>query len=145
MHKKTGRFQHGTTGGGTLGLKNADLDLLGLGSSLICAIHCAAIPILLSFSSLNALHFLANPYIEWTFIGIGILFVLISLWPSYKKVHHRTRPLYVAASGFGFIAMGRLDLNEIWEISNTVLGAAMVATAHYINWKLTGGPVHHHH
>lgn len=126
-------------------IKNNTIDLIALSSSLICAIHCAAIPIVLSFSSLSSLHFLENPIIEWTFIGCGLIFVLVSLWPSYKKVHHQTRPLLIAALGFVCIAMGRLNLTELWEIINTVIGASLVSLAHYINWKLVKSTCNHKH
>ncbi len=116
--------------------KNA-LDIIALSSSLICAIHCAAVPIVLSFSSLNSLHFIENPYIEWVFITLGLLFAFISLWPSYKKYHHKIKPLLFACSGFVLIAIGRLDLMEYWEMVNTVTGALLIASAHYFNWKLS--------
>lgn len=117
-------------------IKNKTIDIIALTSSLICAVHCASIPIVLSFSSLSSLHFLENPYIEWTFIGFGIVFVFISLWPSYKNNHRKVKPLLYAALGFIFIAIGRLDFTELWEISNTVIGASLVSVAHYLNWKL---------
>lgn len=117
-------------------IKNPTYDIIALSSSLICAIHCAAVPIVLSFSSLSSLHFLHNPLIEWFFIALGIVFVLVSLWPTYKRVHNRSKPLLIAALGFGLIALGRLDFNELWEIANTVMGALMVSVAHFVNWKL---------
>ena len=117
-------------------ISNAKLDIIAFTSSLICAIHCAAIPIVLSFSSLSSLHFLENPFIEWFFIILGLIFVFISLWPSYKKVHHKLKPLRIAALGFTLIAIGRFEFTELWEISNTVLGASLVSLAHYYNWKL---------
>ncbi|MEJ4087380.1 MerC domain-containing protein [Galbibacter orientalis] len=126
-------------------IKNNTIDLIALSSSLICAIHCAAIPIVLSFSSLSSLHFLENPIIEWTFIGFGLIFVLTSLWPSYKKVHHQTKPLLIAALGFVCIAIGRLNLTELWEIVNTVIGASLVSLAHYSNWKLLKGKCNNKH
>lgn len=126
-------------------IKNNTIDLIALSSSLICAVHCAAIPVVLSFSSLGSLHFLGNPYIEWTFISFGLVFVLTSLWPSYKKVHHRTKPLLLAGLGFAFIGIGRLHLTELWEIVNTVLGASIVALAHYLNWKLIRAKGNHKH
>lgn len=117
-------------------IKTRTFDLIACTSSLICAIHCAAIPIVLSFSTLSGLHFLENPYIEISFIMLGIVFVLISLIPSFIRVHQKLKPLIIAAVGFAFISLGRLDLNEIWEAFNTVTGAFLVAFAHYNNWKL---------
>ncbi len=126
-------------------IKKQTFDIIALTSSFICAIHCAAVPILLSFSSLSSLHFLHNPLIEWSFIGLGVVFVFISLWPSYKKAHHRSRPMLIAAVGFGIIALGRLDFSETWEVVNTVVGALMVSVAHFVNWKLLRSKVNHEH
>lgn len=126
-------------------IKNNNIDLIAISSSIICAVHCAAIPVVLSFSSLSSLHFLENPYIEWTFISFGFVFVLTSLWPSYKKVHHQTKPLLYAALGFAFIAVSRLNLTELWEIINTVIGAFIVALAHYLNWTLMRSRDNHRH
>jgi len=126
-------------------IKTPTFDIIALTSSLICAIHCAAVPIVLSFSSLSSLHFLHNPLIEWSFIGLGLVFVFVSLWPSYRKVHQRSKPLLIAAIGFGLIALGRLDLNEAWEVSNTVGGALMVSMAHFVNWKLVRSILNHKH
>lgn len=117
-------------------VKSNTIDIIAFTSSLICAIHCAAIPILLSFSSLSSLHFLENPLIEWTFILLGIVFVFVSLWPSYKETHHKTKPLVFAGIGFALIAIGRLEFTELWEVANTVVGALLVSLAHYFNWKL---------
>ena len=126
-------------------IKNNTIDIIASTSSIICAIHCAVIPILLSFSSLSSLHFLANPYIEWTFIGLAILFVFVSLWPSYRNIHSKIKPMVFALAGFVLIALGRFDVSELWEVMNTVSGALLVSAAHFINWKLLRGKGHHQH
>ncbi|WP_178984812.1 MerC domain-containing protein [Winogradskyella helgolandensis] len=125
--------------------KNNTLDLIALTSSLICAIHCAIFPILLSFSSLSSLYFLNNPIIEWAFISLGIVFLFTSLWPSYKNNHHNTKPLKMALFGFAFIALGRLHLTHLWEVFNTVIGATLLAVAHYSNWKLLRSTLKENH
>lgn len=117
-------------------IKNHTVDLIALSSSLVCSVHCAAIPLLLSFTSFSSLYFLKHNYIEWAFIACGLVFVLVSLWPSYKNVHHKAKPLLCAAFGFSFMALGRLHLTELWEVSHTVIGGGLVALAHYFNWKL---------
>ncbi len=126
-------------------IKNSTLDLVALSSSLICAIHCASIPIMLSSTTFGSIHFLANPFIERTFIGLGFVFVLASLWPSYQKIHRKLKPLKIAVMGFIFIGLGRLHLTESWEIGNTIMGTLLVSLAHYYNWKLLGCRVHHKH
>ena len=126
-------------------LKNNTIDIIAITSSLICAIHCAAIPIVLSFTSLSSLHFIENPYIEWFFIILGLLFVVTSLWPSYKKNHHNKKALIFASIGYMVIAIGRFEFTELWEIGNTVIGALLVSLAHYFNWKLLQGKDNHTH
>lgn len=125
-------------------ISNQTYDVIALSSSILCAIHCAAVPILISFSALGSLQFLDNPWIEWSFIGFAFLLALLSLWPSYKRTHHCTTPLYFAGFGFFFIAIGRLDFTEWWETANTVFGACLVAYAHYCNWKLLKERQHNH-
>jgi sensor histidine kinase YesM len=126
-------------------IKNNTIDIIAFASSLICAIHCAAIPIVLSFSSLSSLHFLENPWIEWTFILLGVVFVFVSLWPSYKIVHRKTKPLISAAVGFAFITIGRLEFTELWEVINTVVGALLVSSSHYVNWQILKISGKHNH
>ena len=116
--------------------KHRHIDLIALTSSIICAVHCAVVPLVIATASLSGLHFIENSYIEWFFIGLGLLFIAISLYPSYKKIHQSFKPLCFASLGFLILAMSRLDFTEIWEISTTVSGALLIAIAHYLNWKL---------
>lgn len=112
-------------------------DIVALTSSFLCAIHCALVPIVLSFSSLGSLSFLTNPWIEWLFISLGLVLVAVSLCPSYKKIHLNAFPLKLAVVGFTFIGLSRLEINELWEPIFTVTGATIVASSHYKNWKLS--------
>ena len=123
--------------------RNSTLDIIALSSSLICAVHCVAAPIVLSLTTFSSMHFLANPIIEMIFIGLGLVFVLTSLWPSYHKIHRKLKPLQLATLGFIFIGLGRLHFTDLWEISNTIIGTILVSLAHYYNWKLLRFRVHH--
>tara|TARA_B100000886_G_C20379050_1_gene473125 strand:+ start:740 stop:1120 length:381 start_codon:yes stop_codon:yes gene_type:complete len=115
--------------------KILSIDIIASTSSFLCAFHCISIPVILSFSSLNSLRFLDNQYLEWSFIILGLFFIISSLWPSYKKKHHKIKPLLFAIIGFAFILIGKLDFTETWEILNTVIGSSFVCFAHYLNWN----------
>lgn len=117
-------------------VNNQAIDFIAITSSILCAIHCAVLPILISFSALGSLQFLDNEWIEWSLIIFGFLLAIGSLLPSYQKVHRVLRPLWYAGIGFLFIAVSRLEFSEWWETGNTVFGACIVAYAHYRNWKL---------
>lgn len=125
-------------------IKNRTLDLIAMGSSLLCAVHCAAIPVVLSVSALGRIHFLSNPWIEWAFIALGVVLVLSSLYPSYRKSHGNKSPLAFASIGFFAIGLGRLHLTELWEVLCTSIGALFVAYAHLMNWKLLRACPHQH-
>ena len=43
---------------------NLNLDVIGMATSLLCAVHCALIPTLLSFSSLAGIRFLDNVWLD---------------------------------------------------------------------------------
>jgi len=117
-------------------LKNSTIDLIALSSAFVCAVHCAVLPILISFSSLGLLSFLNHSLIEWTFISLGVVLAYSSLWPSYKQKHKNSQPLKMALLGFLSIALGRLHFTHLWEVSHTVIGTTLVALAHYSNWKI---------
>ncbi|UGU16368.1 MerC domain-containing protein [Sinomicrobium kalidii] len=119
-------------------------DYLGFSTSLLCAIHCAIVPVLITFSALGSLSFLANPAIEWTFIVTGLFLALLSLWPSYRKYHHKKFPLLLATSGFVLIALSRIEVHELWEAVLTPPGALGIAIAHYFNWKYLKRYRHQH-
>lgn len=112
-------------------------DLVAISSSLLCALHCAAAPILLSFSALGSVGFLENPYIEYAFIAIALLLARVSLYPAYKRIHHNKKPITIVLFGFLLILISRIPVPGLWEPINTVLGACLVSISHFVNWKLS--------
>jgi hypothetical protein len=112
------------------------LDAAGFSASLLCAIHCAFVPVLLTLSFFEGLYFLADPTIERVVLAISFFLALVSLLPSYLKHHHRLSPILIFVLGAFLIILGRLDLSSLWEILFTSVGATCIAVAHLVNWKL---------
>jgi hypothetical protein len=112
------------------------LDFIGLITSLFCALHCASIPLLLSFSTFSAFHFLGNPWVEYSVVIFSLVIALISFIPAYKIYHHKFLPILILGMGFIFIASGQTGLLSISEIVLTVVGAILISIAHIINWRL---------
>lgn len=113
------------------------LDKLAMTSSLICAIHCAIVPFLILGSAFSGLQFLHNHWFEWIFIGLAVIFVLLSLIPAYKKHHKNAVPLLFASIGFLFLVLSRFTPSEMAEVVLTTMGSILITVAHYINWKLS--------
>ncbi|WKK81917.2 MerC domain-containing protein [Marivirga arenosa] len=110
------------------------LDAIGMMASILCAIHCAALPVLLSLSTLASLHFLANPWIEYSIIFFSLLLALVSFLPAFKRHHSNFLPLILLGLGFILIGMGQSGLIEVNEVVLTVSGAFLIAIAHIVNW-----------
>jgi len=111
------------------------IDAIGLSASLVCALHCAVVPLLLTFSALGSLTFLEDPRIELSMILVSLVLAVSSLLPCYFSHHHRLAPLLWALSGFLLIGAGKLPPCEAYEILLTPAGGCLVALAHYKNWR----------
>ena len=116
---------------------SSHLDFLGFSASFLCAIHCAILPFVMTVGLMGGLSWLANPIVENGFIVMSLGLAATSLYPSFKKKHHRLRALKVAGIGFGLLFFSRwVGHGNLLEVVTVVLGGLLIAYAHYINWKL---------
>jgi hypothetical protein len=111
------------------------LDRFGVLASLVCAIHCAAVPILLSAFPTATLGFFGDERFEWAILGAIIAIGIGSLLPSYWRRHRDLRPLALFATGMGLLVLARTIAQEhpTLETIGSVIAALMVATAHIVN------------
>ncbi|UII21271.1 MerC domain-containing protein [Fulvivirga ligni] len=110
-------------------------DFIGFAASALCAIHCAALPFLLSLAPLVTVQYLKNPWIEYTIILISFLIAVYSLAFSYRRHHRDLLPIKVVTLAFILIATGQLIDKEWLEVGLSSTGAILVATGHLINWR----------
>lgn len=114
---------------------SAHLDLLGFSASFLCAIHCIAMPLVLSLGLAGALPWLDNHFLEWGLILSTLVIAGWSLVGSYST-HRQKKPLLYAIAGFAII-IGVHFLHGALEHYLAALGGIAIAYAHYINWKYT--------
>jgi hypothetical protein len=112
-----------------------DLDMLGASASFLCAIHCALVPLIISFGMLSGLSFIVNPAWELFFIGSSLLIASISLINGYRKHHSNLKPLLTALVGFTIIFVGHYAVAGTFGHWTAVLGGLLVAWAHILNFK----------
>jgi len=120
----------------TMNIIRINLDKAGIIVSVLCAIHCLSLPILVSILPLIGLQFLSNEIVEFIFILLALFIATLSLSGSYFKIHRNFFPIAVLLIGFLILIVGR-NLFEEFEVVLTVTGALVVITAHIINWKLS--------
>lgn len=114
-------------------IKSVTLDQLGITASVACAIHCAALPFLMTTLPLWGLEFLAQPWVELSMICLSLVIGVWSLSSSFPK-HKRIIPILILIIGFVFIATGHFTLHSLEPIL-IPLGGFTIAAAHYLNWK----------
>jgi 4-amino-4-deoxy-L-arabinose transferase-like glycosyltransferase len=121
-------------------------DGLGIFTSILCAIHCGLLPLLIPTLPLLGVNIIHNATFEWVMIFIAIGVGFYSLYHGYKKHHHQMTPIYI----FG-VGMLLLIVKEFYHHRLILLIPAVIfiITAHYRNYKLCArskcSSLHHKH
>jgi MerC mercury resistance protein len=120
-------------------------DSVGTATAMLCAAHCALLPLVIA--SLPALGFgvLASTTLEWVFVAFATVLALTSLLQGYQK-HRVYRALAFLVPGLLAVWAGVLipDLHHSVVPHAVVMsvGGTLIAVAHLINLRLTHGHVH---
>ena len=117
--------------------KEKYLDTTGMAISALCAMHCVVLPLLLgalvtSGAGVAVAAWKGNEWIEWTILGLSLIFGLISLLPSYFRRHNRPACLCLFSCGMLSILASRLT-GTAMESSLLLLGAVLNISAHATN------------
>jgi MFS family permease len=113
---------------------NLNPDAAGFFASLLCAIHCSAIPIMISLGLMGSGSWLHNHLFDWIIIGFGFIMAGYAIVGDYFKKHRKILPLAIAATGFSFLLIGMID-HHGWMLIFSVLGGLLVASSHVLNWR----------
>lgn len=106
-------------------------------ASILCAVHCAIVPLLITSLPLLGLGFLANPWFEWGMITFAVFIGFYAIGLSYFRSHHRVLPLVLLFGGFLIIIIGHLYVTSWREAIIVPFGGLLIATAHFFNYKYT--------
>jgi len=108
-----------------------------MATSLLCAVHCALLPTLLSFSSLSGIRFLDKVWLESSIILLSFLIASYTLVLGFVRYHKSPWPLLIVALGFAGLGIGHLTQTGTNESVLVSMGALTVAIAHLVNWRET--------
>jgi len=115
---------------------NNKLDKIGICVSILCALHCALLPLVITLLPLIGFKFLSNEYFEIAIIATSLFIGYTSLKGSYRK-HYNIRPLIIITQGFIVIFIGKLLIAPHYEWLFMTAGGLLIATAHFYNSKLS--------
>ena len=70
-------------------------DALGISASVVCAIHCAVLPVLLTSLPVFGFDMVQNVFFEYGMILLAFCVGIYALSHGFRKHHHRPLPLYI--------------------------------------------------
>jgi MerC mercury resistance protein len=118
-----------------------NFDRAGISASLLCAVHCALLPLLLAAIPALGLAWLDSPFVDWSMFGIA---ACIALWAHRHGfvVHGRCFPAGLALLGL-IIIVGTICLLKGTTSQHYIQasGAVIVASSHFLNRRLCRGCV----
>ncbi len=118
------------------------LDRLGATGSMLCAIHCAALPLVLVIAPAFGAWF-GSATFEYGFIAFATVLGLTSLILGYRQ-HRMGRALLFLLPGIALlwsaVLIEPLHENVIAHAVAMACGGTLIATAHILNLRL----VHRH-
>ncbi len=106
-------------------------------ASILCAIHCAVVPLLITSLPLLGLGFLANPWVEWSMITFAVFIGFYAIGLSYFRAHHKVLPIILMVAGFLIIIAGHIFVTDWREAIIVPIGGFHIAAAHFFNYKYT--------
>jgi hypothetical protein len=118
-----------------LNLQTINLDKTGATVSWLCAVHCLAMPFVISFLPLVGLGFLVHEEIEYVFIGLSVVVALISLLPGFFRLHRNINTLLLFFTGISFVVSADKIFKEnfVGKIIFVFIGAGFITAAHFLN------------
>lgn len=120
---------------------SAVVDRLGISASTLCAIHCLALPLLISILPAIGLGFFVETPFEGVMIATSITIAAISLGSSWR-LHRRWNALMMMTSGALLLIFNFLGHESHAPVIETLhpwiagLAGLMIASAHWINLRI---------
>ncbi len=118
-------------------------DRFGATASMLCAVHCALLPLVIAILPALGLGFLADHRFEHAFIAFASVLALTALIFGFRR-HQRFHAFWFLVPGIALLFAG-----VVVEYDSTILHAALVAMggslialAHLTNLRLSHGHVH---
>jgi len=117
-------------------------DALGIATSVVCAIHCAVLPLVLTSLPLFGINIIHNNFFEAGMITLAFAVGSFSLYHGYKRHHHRVLPLLTFSMGFIFLVSKEIFVG--YEIMLLIPAVLLILTAHFFNYHFCRKANHCH-
>ncbi|RFM30227.1 MerC domain-containing protein [Deminuibacter soli] len=117
-------------------------DAMGITASLVCAIHCALLPLILSSLPIFGINIIDNAWFEYGMIALALVIGAYSFRHGFTKHHHRLLPVMLFAAGFALLFCKQVwHSYQFWFLPPAVV---LIVSAHYINYRFCRKADHCH-
>lgn len=110
-------------------------DALGITTSLLCAIHCALLPLVVASLPILGINIIHNQLFEYGMIGLAFLIGSWALWHGFRYHHGRLLPWLLFVGGVIL-----LIAKQVWhsyELSILPFAVLLIVAAHVVNLRWT--------
>ena len=116
-----------------------DWDALGITTSILCAIHCAVLPLAVATLPVLGVNIIHNAWFENGMIGLAFVVGTRALWHGFSHHHRRLTPWFLFLAGITL-----LIAKQVWhsyELGFLPFAVLFIVTAHILNyrWSKSGG------
>jgi hypothetical protein len=115
------------------------VDRFGALASMMCAVHCALLPLIFGVLPALGLGFLAEHGFEQAFVSFAIVLASISLVFGLRR-HGSYRAFLFLVPGILLLVIGVLigsNHSDPWHATVVSIGGTLIALSHVINMRLT--------
>ena len=118
------------------------VDSLGSAGAVLCAIHCALLPVALVLLPMLSFGVLASSAFESGFVLFATALAVASLWHGYR--HHRAYHAFLVlipglAALWGGVSIHSWHDSLVAHAVAMSIGGALVGLAHLVNMRLSAG------
>jgi hypothetical protein len=109
-------------------------DIIGIGASIACAIHCAILPLFLTSLSVFGVNIIHNSLFEYGMIAFAFVLGLLALRHGFVRHHRSYVPFLLFSAGMLFLLAKQYWHN--YELLLLPFAVILIVTAHVCNLKL---------
>jgi hypothetical protein len=110
-------------------------DAVGIAASLLCAIHCAILPLAVASLPVFGINIIHNAPFEYGMIGLAFVIGTGALWHGFRRHHRRLTPWLLFTGGISLLLAKQLW--HQYELGILPFAVLLVIGAHILNYRLS--------
>ncbi|MFT4202903.1 MAG: MerC domain-containing protein [Chitinophagaceae bacterium] len=111
-------------------------DKVGMTTSLVCAVHCLALPLLLTSLPILGIDLVHGEAFEIAMIAIAFAVGVVALSKG-RKVHRSLLPMVLFV--IGIVCLVLKEVFQEWHNTLLIPAVLFILSAHYVNYRAEKG------